>query len=280
MKLGTIVRIPDMDRLDEAFQPLVDLGFTSCQLGYRPPVFERANAERIRAAADRHGIEISAHFVGYRDAFTVYDLKYGYCTNGVTAPMFRAERLQYLMQGIPFVAWLGITDMIIHAGFLPNNPFDSEYPNLVAALRLLANAAKAQGVNILFETGAESMVTLLRLIGDVGTGNCYVNLDTGNAIMYGYANPVDALYTVGEYVRNIHVKDGMPPTTADALGLERALGEGVVDFPRFFKKLRQVGYDRFLTIEREIAGDQQRADIAKARDVLIQLLHENGWTIE
>ncbi len=280
MKLGTLVRTPDMNRLDEAFGIVADLGLTSCQLAYKPLVLDPADAGRIRAAADRHGIEISAHFIGYPDPYTIYDLRHGYCVNGLAAPMFRARRLEYLTQGVPFVCALGITDLILHAGFVPNNPFDGEYANLVCTLRLLATAALAQGVNILFETGAESPVTLLRLIGDVGTGNLYVNLDTGNAVMYGYANPVDALYTYGQYVRNIHIKDGMPPTTADALGPECALGEGVVDFPRFFRKLRQTGYDRFLTIEREITGDAQRLDIARARDALTQWLHENGWRID
>ncbi|MEG0766436.1 MAG: sugar phosphate isomerase/epimerase family protein [Clostridia bacterium] len=279
MKLGTLVRIPDMNRLDEVFQPLNDLHFTSCQLAYKPPVFLREEAEAIRAAADRHGIEISAHFIGHRDPFTIYDLRHGYCVNGISAPMFRAQRMEYLMQGISFVRWLGIQDMIIHAGFISNNPFDSEYPSLVALIRLLGMHAKEQGIHLLFETGAESAVALLRLIEDADTGNLYVNLDTGNAIMYGYANPVDALYTYGQYVRNIHVKDGLPPTRGDTLGPEKPLGEGVVDFPRFMRKLRALGYDRFLTIEREISGDQQRTDIAKARDYLMTLLDENGWKV-
>lgn len=279
MKLGTMVRIGDMDRLDAAFAPLVDLGLTSCQLVHKPEAFDRAEAERIREAAQRHGIEISAHFIGFRHGHTFYDLRQGYCVNGLAAPMFRAQRLEYLLEGIPFVRWLGITDLIIHAGFLPNNPFDSEYAPLVCALRILGEAAGEQGVNILLETGAESPITLLRLIEDVGTGNLYVNLDTGNAILYGYANPVDALYTYGQYVRNIHVKDGMPPTRPDALGPECALGEGVVDFPKFFQKLRELGYDRFLTLEREITGPQQRADIAKGRDMLLGLLGDHGWTV-
>ena len=184
MKMGVFVRPQDMNRLDEAFAPLRDAGFTACQLGYKPEVFRREDAQAIRAAADRNGIEISAHFVGYRDGFSVYDLRDAFLFDGLTAPTFRAQRLEYLMRGAEFVSWLGITDMIIHAGFIPNNPFDPDYAALVGCIRLLGERAKALGVNILFETGAESPVSLLRLIRDAGTGNLYVNFDTGNAILY------------------------------------------------------------------------------------------------
>ena len=99
MKMGVFVRPQDMNRLDEAFAPLRDAGFTACQLGYKPEVFRREDAQAIRAAADRNGIEISAHFVGYRDGFSVYDLRDAFLFDGLTAPTFRAQRLEYLMRG-------------------------------------------------------------------------------------------------------------------------------------------------------------------------------------
>ena len=52
---------------------------------------------------------------------------------------------------------------------------------------------------------------------------------------------------------------------------ETAVGEGEVDFLRFVKKLKALGYDRFVTIEREISGQQQREDIVKAKTFFEQL---------
>ena len=279
MKLGTLVRITDPADADRAFQPVAEMGFKSCQLAYKPENFTREAANLIRAAADRHGIEISAHFCGYRDGKAIWDLYYGYCVNGLLPAAYRAQRLDYLFRGAEFVSWLGITDMIIHAGYLPNNPFDPEYPPLVAAIRQLAAHAKALGINILFETGAESPVTLLRLIQDAAADNLYINLDTGNALMYGYANPVDALFTYGQYVRNIHGKDGVPPTNPRVLGSEKPLGQGEVDFPALLRRLKSLNYDRFITIEREISGDQQKQDILLAKDFLTRLLLGYGWTV-
>lgn len=276
MKLGTIVRITDMNLLDTAFQTVRDMGFESCQLVYKPEAYIKEDALRIREEADAANVEISAQFCGYRDDMSFYDLHKGFCFNGLIPEAFRAERLGYLLDAAEFVHWLGITDMIIHAGYLPNNPFDSEYLTLVATLSVLAQRCKGLGVNILFETGAESPITLLRLIKDIGTDNLGVNLDTGNALMYGYANPVDALYTYGKYVRNIHAKDGVPPTEPYTLGAETPLGQGEVDFPAVLCRLKELGYDRYITIEREISGGQQKIDIMNARDYLQRLLEKYG----
>lgn len=276
MKLGTLIRPNehDLSLVDESFALLREMGFSSCQLAYKPAVFRPEDAHAIRAAADRHDVEISAHFIGFRDSFAEWDLKYGFLCQGLTPSAYRQSRLEYLLAGLPFVRELDVTDLIVHAGFVPNNPFDPDYLGLLSALRFLAAQAQAQGLNLLLETGAESPVTLLRLIEEIGTGNVYVNLDTGNCLMYGYSNPVDALHTLGRYVRNVHVKDGLPPTTPYALGPEKPLGEGMVDLKAFLTRLRALGYDRFLTIEREISGEQQRVDIQRARQYLERLLAE------
>lgn len=277
MKLGTLVKIKDISEVDNAFKTVRDMGLESCQLVYKPEVYVREDALKIRAAADAAGIEISAQFCGYRDGMIVYDLYYGFRFNGLIPEAFRSERLKYLLMGAEFVQWLGITDMIIHAGYIPNNPFDQDYATLLSTIYFLAKKCKSLGVNILFETGVESPVTLLRLITDVGTDNLFINLDTGNALMYGYANPVDALYTYGKYVRNIHAKDGVPPTDPRSLGKETAIGEGEVDFPAIMRRLKELGYNRYITIEREISGEQQKADIIAALNYLKSLLDEYGW---
>ncbi len=279
MKLGTLIRPSDLSRLDDTFAPLREIGFTSCQLAYKPAVFRAEDARAIREAADRSGIEISAHFIGFRDAFTAWDLKFGFLCQGLTPPTYRQARLEYLLSGVPFVKALGVTDMIIHAGFVPNNPFDPDYLGLLAAVRCLGLQLKNEGLNLLFEVGAESPVTLLRLITEADTGNMYVNMDTGNAIMYGYSNPVDAMHTLGKYVRNVHAKDGLPPTDPYHLGPEKPLGEGAVDWRAFLGQLKKAGYDRFLTIEREISGPQQRVEIEQAKRYLEALCAEFGYEI-
>ena len=95
-----------------------------------------------------------------------------------------------------------------------------------------------------------------------------MNLDTANLILYGKANPVDALDVIGKYVRNLHAKDGFYPTDGMNLGREARVGDGKVDFEGVIRGLHALGYDGAITIEREISGEQQNLDIRHARDYL------------
>lgn len=272
MKLGVMLHLKDVQEADEQFANLSDRGFEACQLIYKPQTYTAEAAHIIRRAAADHGIDISAQFCGYYDQDTVWDNYYGYMTAGLGVEAYRKSRLDYLRAAVDFAWEAGIQDIVIHAGFIPNNPFSPDYPPLLAAVDCLCAHCEKKQMNVLLETGGESAVALLRLIQDTGRNNLFVNLDPANMLMYGYANPVDALYTIGRYVRNIHGKDGMPPTDPRILGEEKPVGEGRVDFYAMFRALKALGYDRYIIIEREITGDQQQKDILKARQYFETML--------
>ncbi len=281
MKIGTLLRINDISCVSENFANLCDMGFNSCQLVYKPAVYTEEDAKLIRSAANEYGVDISAQFCGYYDNDTVWDNYYGYMNAGLGVDAYRKSRLDYLKSAARFAHAAGIEDIVIHAGFIPNNPFSPEYPPLLSAVRTLCVYCADIGVNVLLETGGEAAISLLRLITDVDTGNLFVNLDPANMLMYGYANPVDALYTVGKYVRNIHGKDGMPPTDPKKLGAETPVGEGMVDFPAMLSSLKKLGYDRYITIEREnVNAEAHRKDILKAKAYFEDLLRQLDYEIQ
>lgn len=263
MKYGTLVRLASVEEARGKFEVLRENGMDACQLVYKPETYHEAEADLIRQAAEDNGIEISAFFAGFRDTYTAWDSYYDFINSGINSPVFGADRTAYLLSALPFIQRLGVTDVIIHGGYIPNNPFEAGYTSMAAAVALLARHLKERGMNLLFETGQESPVTLLRLIRDVGYDNLFVNFDTGNLILYGFGNPVDALTTFGKYVRNTHFKDGLPPT-APGLGREVRIGTGNVDFPKVVKLLKELNYDRCIIIEREITGKQQMEDIGAA----------------
>ena len=115
---------------------------------------------------------------------------------------------------------------------------------------------------------------MLRCFETVGCDNLGINLDTANVILYGKANPVDALEVFGKYVRNLHAKDGCWPTNGRELGRETAIGQGKVNFKALFAKLHELGYDSWVTIEREIEGGQQLTDILAGRAYLQAIIDE------
>ena len=132
----------------------------------------------------------------------------------------------------------------------------------------MAEHCKANGQLFLFETGQETPVTLKRTIEDIGLDNVGINLDPANLLLYGKANPIDAVDVFGEYIRDVHAKDGCYPTDGRELGKEMPIGQGRVNFPELIKKLKEKGYDATLIIEREIKGEKQRVDILAGKEYL------------
>lgn len=280
MKLGTLLRLSDVSVANESFKKLSDMGFRACQLVYKPEKYCIEDAFVIKAAAERYGVEIAAQFCGYYDNATVWDNYEGFRTSGLNVQPYAESRFAYVCAAAEFACAAGAEDIVVHGGFVPNNPFSEEYKEHLDIIRRLAEYLRGIGMNLLLETGGESSVALLRMILDSGCDNIFVNLDPANMIMYGYANPVDSLYTIGKYVRCIHGKDGVPPTETKKLGDEKRVGEGMVDFPKMFAKLYELGYDRYVIIEREIAGDEQIADIVHAKRYFENVLTQVGYTVE
>lgn len=169
-----------------------------------------------------------------------------------------------------------MTDVITHFGFLPENCKTDEYAQVVLAIKEVAEYCKKNGQYLLFETGQETPITLKRTIEAVGTGNLGINLDPANLLLYGKGNPCDAVDVFGEYVRNVHGKDGEYPVNPACLGEEKRIGDGRANYPLLIKKLKEKGYDGPITLEREISGEQQIKDILYAKKFLEDIIDEKN----
>ena len=276
MRVGVCVRQIDGPEMADSFRDIVEQGFSSCQpLSWHPEFWTDENAAIIREAVDKYGVTISAFWCGWEGP-CVWNFYDGQETLGLVPVTFRHARMKNLTDGADFARKLGVTDVISHMGYIPENPYDPNFQGFCVAIRAVAKHLKENGQYLLFETGQETPVALLRCFEVVGLDNLGVNLDTANVILYGKANPVDALDVIGPYVRNLHVKDGFYPTDGHSLGRETKLGEGRVDFPRLIARLKEIGYDGELTIEREISGEQQIRDILESKVFLEQLIAENS----
>ncbi len=274
MKIGTMLYFNSLEEMEKSFIKLRAFGFASCQLcSWEPEKWTDENADGIRALAEKHGIEISSFWCGWEGP-KVWDFYEGQRTLGLVPPQYREMRVKNLCDGADFAHRIGLTDVATHMGFIPECPFDPNFEPLCDAIRTVAQHLKTNGQYLLFETGQETPVTMLRCFEQVGMDNLGVNLDTANLILYGKANPVDALDVFGKYVRNLHAKDGFYPVNGHDLGEEVRLGDGKVDFPALFRKLKELGYDAYVTIEREISGEQQDEDIRHAKVYLETVINE------
>ena len=272
MKIGTMVYFNEAVGIEDKFASVKKLGISSCQLcSWNTKLWTDENAQLIKELSGKYEVEIAAVWCGWSGP-AVWDFYDGQITLGLVPPDYRQVRIKELCSGADFAKGIGVTDVVTHMGFIPENPNDPQFAPFCVAVRQVAEHLKRNGQYLLFETGQETPVTMLRCFEKVGTDNLGVNLDTANVILYGRANPVDALDVFGKYVRNLHAKDGCYPTNGHDLGMETRIGEGKVDFNRLFEKLHEIGYDSYVTIEREIEGEEQNKDILYAKEYLENII--------
>lgn len=267
LRLGLIIGIGKDP--DAALAKVSELGLPTSQIFVDE--FEVELAGRLRQALDKYKIEATSVVVG-GPGKEVWDFYQGPLTIGLVPRPTRAARIAQIKKASDFAKQCGIPAVQTHCGFIPENPNDPVYNETVTAMREVAQYCKRNGQNFRYETGQETPITLVRAMGDVGVDNQGVNFDLANLILYGKANPVDAIEILGPYVQGIHAKDGMWPTNPKELGQEVPIGKGKVDFPVIIERLKLLHYRGAVTIEREISGAQQVEDVRASKTYLEKLI--------
>ena len=251
------------------------LGFSTCFLsldGYLGK-FTPALATQMADALERNQVIATTAEVVYPQPLK-WNFVEGPATIGLVPRATRTARMDALKQTSDFAKMLGIGRIQTHCGFIPEDPKDPLYDETVLAIRTLTDYCAANGQSFLMETGQETPTTMLRMLKDVHRPTLGVGLDTANLILYGKANPVDALKLVGPYVKAMHAKDGKWPTDPEKLGEEVLIGKGEVDFKTVLTNLHALGYTGAVTIERETSGPQQIADVKTEKIYLERILSQ------
>ncbi|HEY89034.1 MAG TPA: sugar phosphate isomerase/epimerase [Thermoflexia bacterium] len=270
LKLGVIARLEKGAAAE--LQKAHELQLPTCQVVcWNPAFFTEEIGDQLIAASEKYQVKVTTIWTGYPGP-AVWNFAAGPTTIGLVPPAYRPERVAALQAGADFAAYVGAPSITTHVGFIPETPHNPLYPALLDALHTVISYCDARGIGFYFETGQETPVTLLRVIEELGYDNLGVNFDPANLLMYGKANPLDALDILGRYVRGVHAKDGDYPSDGLHLGPEKPLGAGRVNFPALISQLKALGYTGALTIEREISGPQQIADIQRAIELLTPLL--------
>jgi L-ribulose-5-phosphate 3-epimerase len=198
----------------------------------------------------------------------------GPTTIGLIPPKTRAARIDALRQASDFAKQVGIPQVQTHCGFIPENPGDPLYSEAVEAISTVAKHCLGNGQVFLMETGQETPTTMSRAIQDANLPNLGVGLDTANLLLYGKANPVDAVDILGPHIMSVHAKDGRWPTDPYKFGEEVLIGKGLVNFREVFTKLHRLGYKGAITIERETSGPQQIEDVKTEKAYLERVIRE------
>jgi sugar phosphate isomerase/epimerase len=180
--------------------------------------------------------------------------------------------------------------MTTHVGVVPTKDDSPVYQEMVRTAKIVGEYAVANGVTLAIETGPEPAVRLRHYLEDIGLKGIGVNFDPANLAMVVRDDAEKAAEVLGPWIVHTHAKDGRslrpcnpaneygtlelsdltPDYDKKALGrayLEVPLGQGDVNWDGYFRTLKKIGYDGFLTIEREV-GDTPKADIRLAVDFL------------
>ena len=139
------------------------------------------------------------------------------------------------------------------------------------ACRELALYADSIGSAFAVETGPETAQVLLDFLESLGAGGVRVNYDPANLVMCVADDPVEGVRTLGKYIVHTHAKDGVQLSLNPLKWEELPLGHGGVKWDEYLLALSSIGFDGFLTIEREV-GESPEADIRMAADFLSERL--------
>ena len=178
-----------------------------------------------------------------------------------------------------------------HIGVIPEAETDVRKV-MRDACNELGAYVESVGACFAIETGPETAKVLKGFLDELDTKGVRVNYDPANLVMVTGDDPVEGVRTLGDYIVHTHAKDGIMRQKTDpkviydyfAEGgiedmrlsdyfLETPLGQGQVDWPAYLKALEEIGYNGFLTIEREVGEDPEK-DIREAVVFLQNLLRK------
>lgn len=283
MKIGTLVESLKLP-IEKGLEKAADLGLDGVQLhvaaGERP-LFEMTDGEIafLREKCRGLNLEISA---------ICGDLG-GY---GFERAVDNVVRIPQMRRVVDVTEAFGCRIITTHIGVIPSDRNDPQYAVMRAALAEVGAYAQSRGVCLAIETGPEPSRVLRQFIEDTESDAVKVNLDPANMVMVLNEDPVEAVAILGPFIIHTHAKDGVHLRRCDPqkvyhafaeggfeklleetgqLFEETPLGQGQVDWPAYLAALRGVGFDGYLTIERETGADPE-ADIAAAVTFLRQTL--------
>jgi len=195
-------------------------------------------------------------------------------TGGFGNPATRSERLERLQWALERTRALGLSDLMLHAGFIPD-PGNVDRKPFLDTLGKVSTLAKEKEITVAFETGQETADLLRLTLDELRCPNLKVNFDPANMLLYDKGDPLRAVEILGPDIRSVHVKDANRPTTPGQWGNEVPLGQGQVNIRQFLKTLQKVGYRGALCIEREVGNQEERLrDVAHGIRYLRECLDE------
>ena len=235
---------------------------------FKASVMSKALKQELKERLNANGLEISA---------LCGDLGKGFGNKELNPALIEESK-----RIIDLAKELGTNIVTTHIGVVPADKNHERYKIMQEACYELAKYADSMEAKFAVETGPETSLNLKNFLDSLGSKGVSVNLDPANLVMVTGDDPVKAVENLKDYIVHTHAKDGrklydLSPEIIYGLEesemltnpafIELPLGDGDVPFENYLKALNNIGYNGYLTIEREVGADP-KADIIKAADFL------------
>ncbi len=198
------------------------------------------------------------------------------------APLMKPEiAIPYQTQAIRFAADIGAPCITSDEGPKPEWMSDEEAFEIMRySLRRILPWCERHGIDYGLEPHQIFTVrqeTFERILNLVDSPRMKVNWDTGNIVLGGQADPYEMLEAVADKVVHVHAKDiayeqvetERGEVTGTAVGC--ACGDGVVDWERVIRILRNAGFSGVFSVE---CGTVEQAE--RSLNYLKELLAKAG----
>ncbi len=200
----------------------------------------KEDMEKIKALADKHGIELYSIASGlYWD----YPL-----TSNDPAVVEKAKSI--VKKQLELASYIGADTILVVPGLVdPATPYDVAYERAFNALKELAPVAEQYGVVIGVENVWNKMLVspmeMADFVDKIGSKYVGCYFDVGNVVLFSY--PEHWIKVLGNRIKKVHFKD-FKASVGTLDGFVDILA-GDVNYPAVMDAFKAVGYDNWVTAE-------------------------------
>jgi L-ribulose-5-phosphate 3-epimerase len=252
--------LPNQLPLDERFRLARDVGFAAVEA---PPITDRIEAEKMRAAAERAGIRI-------------HSVIYGGWDPPLSSPdPAQAERsLENARAALHSAKYMGADDILLVPAVVDaHTRYADAYKRSQDNIhKLIPLATELQVMICIEEVWNNFLLSPLEYVAYIDSFKSkwvQAYFDVGNVVAFAW--PQDWIRTVGKRIKKIHLKDfkGGPGLFGGIKGDWTNLRDGSIDWPEVRRALAEVGFTGFMTTELGGGDEAYLRDVSARVDKII-----------
>lgn len=162
------------------------------------------------------------------------------------------QRLQATKQAMQFAFTLGARVVINSVGYVPEEPQDPAYQQLLSSLSELSEHGDRVGAGLACETGSEPCQRLTDLLSNLQGGNIGIHFNPANLILENNYRSGD-VRCCAHLVKSVAARDAVQ-STGQRRGLEVSTGQGSAEFEEILGVLMEHRFDGWYVVQRSETG--------------------------